>query len=157
MDEGLNAGMRVFLILRAILFNDVSVYVLYRVFFRKRNIFSGPPPIENQEQVIDWFFNNDKIVKNFRRVFPAIAEKLKCDILQDLNNNNNVESLEKFVRGAIKFWEETAAPQAVMRVNGPLEGETHQEQVEIIAMENYLSTKLRILGYFLLKKYGIQS
>lgn len=145
--------IQVFLLLQFIKFRNKISWEKPMGFLKSLFIGSSEvPSIENEEQVIDWFFENDKLLKNFKRVFPANVEGVKKDILDDLEKNNDAKSLGKFVSGATKFWEETAGPQALLRSQGPIEGESHQEFIYIIYGENYLSAKLRILGYFLLKK-----
>lgn len=122
------------------------------------NSLFGPgtiPSIDDANGVIEWFLKYDD-VRNFKRLFPAKVDSLKEDILLDMSKHNDATSLEKFINEAMEFWEHTVFPQAFLRKDGPVESESEQERIEIIAMESFLSAKLRILGYFLSKKYGIE-
>lgn len=160
MDEGLSAGGWIGIILANITAIIAAIY-FFRLLFRYHSFLNRPPSvpsIENEVAVVDWFLKYDNNTRNLRTNFKPMLEQIKQDILTDLRNNADESSLKQFVQGAMKFWEDTAFPQAALRLQTghPTEGETQEDWIKIIYAEQYLAAKIRVLGYFLLKKYGIQ-
>lgn len=116
------------------------------------------PPIWEESQVIDWFLINDHEIADLRQFSPELLQAVKNEIIHDLHTHNNAQSLKSFLEGMANFWGDTLLPQALLRKKnqGPLHGESEEDAVRMVFMERCVAAKVRVLGYFLLKKFGVQ-
>ena len=109
------------------------------------------PPIDNEEAVIKWFLKYDDKIKNDFFTDPTIFEKAKNEILDNLREHSDASSLQSFIKKISDAYTEKILPSIATK---------HENNEEIpfqfMVMEMLFSAKMRILGYFLLKKYGIQ-
>lgn len=108
------------------------------------------PSIENAEAVIEWFLEYDDQIKGNLTEAP-VREMLKEELLKDLKEHPDAQSLKAFVKESEDRYIKEMAPTLVKK---------HQNNEEIpIAffwLTIFVSAKARVFGYILLKKYGIQ-
>jgi len=115
------------------------------------------PPISKPGQVVDWFLRYDSKISDYRLNYPEGLPDLKADILTDLESSNDAATLEaRFDSTMAQYDEVLAQASARYEVGGPVGGESQEDYAEIMHAQAYLSAKIRVLGYFLLNKYGIQ-
>lgn len=109
------------------------------------------PPIDNEEEVIEWFLKYDDKIKNDFLADPKIFEKAKNEILDNLKEHSDAPSLQSFIKKISDAYTKKLLPSIAA-------SHENNEEIpwQILIMEMLFSTKMRILGYFLLKKYGIQ-
>lgn len=108
------------------------------------------PSIDNETAVVEWFLKYDDKVK-LTIDDPVLFNRIKNEILTDLQKHNDGPSLKEFISVVSKFYWDNILPKMA-------EDQKNNRAIsnEIILIEILLSAKMRILGYLLLKKYGIQ-
>jgi len=107
------------------------------------------PSIENEEMVIDWFLKYDERIDKFLQE-PSNFEKIKNEIIENLKDNPDANSLRSFIQNVWDTYRMT------LRHISEKKATNEGVEKDIFIMEIVLSAKMRILGYFLLKKYNIQ-
>ena len=118
----------------------------------------GKPPVpsvEDEPGVVEWFLKHDDKLKDVRKTFPGQLPKIQADVLADLKKFPDGPSLEKHVRGITGGYESAFLPAAaaLQQRGGPYDS----DDLMVFFIEAMAATKMRVLGYFLLKKYGITS
>ena len=108
------------------------------------------PAIENEEMVVEWFLNYDEKIDKFFQE-KSNFERIKNEIIEDLKDNPDVNSLQFFIE---KVWDTYKKILQHIAEKKAINGEIKND---IFLLEMVLSAKMRILGYFLLKKYNIKS
>jgi predicted rRNA methylase YqxC with S4 and FtsJ domains len=115
------------------------------------------PNISNESGVINWFLNYDDKASEAKRKFPsANLEVIKKSILKDVLDNNSFEKLTKVFKELEQKHTETLKHMALMSPN--FESFSRDEMIQFGTLgfdEVFYIVELRILGYFLLKKYGL--
>jgi len=128
--------------------------------FLKRlfNIRPNLPNIEKTEEVVDWLIRYDDKIKDFRNKFKTKISDLKKEILYELKKYDNASELKQNMIALSSIYHSYIFPEALKRYDnkGPLSDDTKKFYISLIYQESWLSAKMRIEGYFLLKKYGIQ-
>lgn len=128
-------------------------------FFKKLfNIKPNLPNIKETEKVIDWLIRYDDKTKDFRNKFDTKISDLKEEILYELKKYDNASELKQNIIILSSIYHSYIFPEALKRYdnNGLLPDDTEKFYISLMYQESWLSAKLRIEGYFLLKKYGIQ-
>ena len=115
------------------------------------------PPISDTEGVIDWFLRYDDKIADLRRRFPVALNAVKTEIMNDLAAHAGGQALKRHLEWVDKIWrhhlqESTKRYEA----GGPLAGELPEEASAFFYNEAVYAAESRILGYFLLRRYGIQ-
>jgi len=109
--------------------------------------------------VVNWFPLYDEKIADFRRNFPSRLDEARHEFIADLRRNGTTAvSLKTQLNKISTFYSEVALPQAGLRTQhgGPLPNETREDYRDVMFLEAALAAKMRIFGYVLLKKYGIQ-
>lgn len=112
---------------------------------------SNIPPIKDEEAVISWFLKNDDKIETVFFVKEEYFQKAKSEILKNLQEHQSAESLQGFVDKISTIYTEQILPTIAN-----CHKQNQEIPSEILITEFVLSAKMRILGFFLLKKYGIQ-
>ena len=142
----------------------LSTIFLVLLGYSKFSFSQSIPPIYKSEKVVDWFLQNDSKIKDYSRNYPDKLKKLKADILAEIEANSNGPALKEHVKNIGSEYE-----KALINIANKYDstnwhsafkasveaGESHKDY-SLFHFEAYLAAKMRILGYFLLKKYGIQ-
>ena len=117
------------------------------------------PDISDEAAVIDWFLKFDDKLSDLRSgLQPKGIEYIRGEVAGDLGEHRSAEALKAHVAKVSMFHSSIALPELARRHmnGGPLPGETEAGYMQIIMIEKLCAAKMRILGYFLLKKHGIQ-
>ena len=117
------------------------------------------PPVTDEAGVVNWFLLYDEKIADFRRNFPSKINEARHEFIADLQQNGTTAvSLKTQLQKISTFYSEVVLPQAGLRTQhgGPLPNETREDYREVMFLEAALAAKMRIFGYVLLKKYGIQ-
>ncbi len=109
------------------------------------------PPIDNEDEVVEWFLRYDDKIKHEFLTDSTIFEKAKNEILDNLREHSDASSLQSFIEKISVAYTEKLLPSIATN-------HENNEEVpwQLLITEMLFSAKMRILGYFLLKKYGIQ-
>ncbi len=127
---------------------------LSKLLGKKRDI----PDVTDEAGVVEWFLQHDDMIGDRRRRFPYRVEAAKQEILADLKDNSvTASSLQTRITEINSFYSSRLLPAAAARWErrGPLPDESRDDYAELMFLEWAVAAKLRILGYFLLKKFGI--
>ena len=119
------------------------------------------PDILKAEEVIEWFIFQDEKIKDFREWWaPHEVNDFKAILLKDVNELDSAEKIQNVLNIFGK-----QHPELLMKIASAYEyrknlarslnEEEQKIYTNLIRAESFLAAKLRILGYFLLKKYGI--
>ena len=114
------------------------------------------PDIQTERGVIDWFIECDEKIKDLKEVFSlGEMKEFKRFVLNDVLLNNSAEKLDALLKLFRKQYQEILPRAALLeeKINS-LTGEGKIAAMNVIKAESFLAGKMRILGYFLLKKYG---
>jgi hypothetical protein len=117
------------------------------------------PPITDDAGIVDWFLRHDDAISDLRRNFPSRVEEARREFIADLKRNGSTGPLLKAQLAKVsKFYSEVVLPGAAERQQrgGPILGETRQEYLDVMFLEAALAAKMRIFGYILVNRYGIQ-
>jgi hypothetical protein len=116
------------------------------------------PDLNNESAVVEWFLQHDEKVADLRRDFPSRLEEAREEILTDLRAHSaRAASLQEQFTKISSFYFTQLLPTVVerRRHGGPRPDETVADYLDLMFMESVLAAKLRIFGYILLKKHGI--
>ena len=116
------------------------------------------PPISDEPGVVDWFLKHDDLLKDIRKKFSSQEMwALTQDHLLDLKNFPDGDSLSQHLQDLSRKYDKILPLAAEVHKRG---GASSDDQREIFAKvllnEAILASKLRILGYILKTKYGIE-
>ena len=116
------------------------------------------PPISATDAVVDWFLAYDEKIGDLRLLASTLGlQKAREEILNDLSAHREAASLKAHLDKVSAFWSEMALPAAATRFqDGPIAGESEADARMVMLLEAVLAAKVRVLGYFLLKRHGIQ-
>lgn len=108
------------------------------------------PPINDEGGVVEWFLQYDDKIADFRTNFPGSLEMLRTETLGILQQHQGGPALQRRVRELSDEYTATLG-RVASQVDG---GETPPD--EELMTESAIAAKIRILGYFLLRKHNIQ-
>lgn len=125
------------------------------------------PLIDQEAAVIDWFLKYDEKIKGYFDPPPSfimnLPEQLKAEMLANLKEHHDAQSLQGFVKKIADFYSKLVPELALIHEyaeKGKIPADLPPEQAAQLAQYTYmeisLTTKMRVLGYFLLKKYDIK-
>lgn len=122
------------------------------------------PDILDEVGVIKWFLRYDDTCKKYWARFfkgkyknKSIVQKVVNEILQELKINKNADLLERRIRVMSDEIVDKLMKSGLPMVKPDLYANlSSQEEAVGVTYFSILVAKSRILGYFLLKKYGIQ-
>lgn len=128
-------------------FDYLEVYVASSVTYRP-----SIPPITIESAVINWFLNHDKHLNGLRANFPDQVAAVAADIQKVLNDAADGRSLHATVTNISEFFVEyTPAEIALYQRGAPFS----DDEWKFLFTCELAGAKMRILGYFLKEKYGI--
>jgi hypothetical protein len=115
------------------------------------------PDITHEENVVNWFLKYDSIANKINETFPPENIKIiKQSILKDVLENDTLEKLNKTLSDVEEKHTLALTQMALLTMKStPL---NHEETLALGTLgfdEVYYFIELRILGYFLLKKFGV--
>lgn len=116
-------------------------------------LYAGPPPmpaITNESAVVDWFLRYDPKLSDVRNYLQSAIPELRTQVLYDLAVHNSPFKLKAHI--------DNLTAELVQLIEDRQKGQElpcSDFGVNSRASEVMLAARLRILGYFLLKKYGI--
>ncbi len=111
------------------------------------------PSVDDSDGVIEWFINHDDKLADVRRY--GLNQWVYKDVASDLaTHGSSKDSLIKHLKSLSEFYA-LVLEQLALRKDGPLDGETPDKVAELHCLEIMCAAKMRILGYFLLRKYGV--
>lgn len=148
------AAVAVFLVL-----SGLASYGGYRAAGGARNpaLYDGGKPltplIHDEEAVVDWFLQFDEKIRDFRNNFPSLLPVVRKEVLLALHQHESPSALQDYVKSLgdrhLKVLERLAHQQVGDDIG-------IKEKLQALQEEAVVAAKMRILGYFLLRKYGIQ-
>lgn len=110
------------------------------------------PPITNEGAVINWFLEHDKHLNGLRANFPDRIAAVATDIQGVLNETSSGRSLHATVGNISKFFTNFTPQEVALYQRG---APFSDDEWSFLFVCELAGAKLRILGYFVKEKYGI--
>lgn len=111
------------------------------------------PPIHDEEGVVDWFLQFDDKIRDLRSNFPSLLPIVRNEVLLALHQHGSPSALQHYVKSLGDRYSEVLVRLTHQQVRDDVGLE---ERRQALQEEAAVAAKMRILGYFLLRKYGIQ-
>ena len=110
------------------------------------------PPITDEGAVINWFIEHDKHLNGLRSNFPDRIAAVAIDIQGVLNETSSGQSLRATVAKISTFFTNFTPQEIALYQRG---APFSDDEWSFLFTCELAGAKMRILGYFLEKKYGI--
>ena len=99
--------------------------------------------------IVTWFLHHDDRISDFRTRFPAALSAFRDEVVREINDIQSANQLQEYLSQLSAYYSSALAHAASELAAG-------RKPVDGGYSESATAAKLRILGYILLHKYGIQ-
>ena len=109
------------------------------------------PPITDASAVVQWFVRYDPKLSHIRRYYASSIPTLQTVVLNDLTVHDSPFKLKAHIDALTSELIQLTQTRVNLAEPSPSNDLLQKQETEAL-----LGARLRILGYFLLKKYGIE-
>ncbi len=99
--------------------------------------------------MVDWFLQYDDKIADLRARFPRALSSLRDEIIAEVAQNPTLMALQNRIAAISKLYDDVL--RALCDVRGPQDSGADPGYAE-----SSCAAKLRILGYFLVRRHGVQ-
>jgi hypothetical protein len=107
------------------------------------------PPVADSLGVVTWFLRHDDKIGEFRSRFPTAVTALRDEVVREITAIQSADQLQQYLSQLSAYYSSALAHAASELAAGRLPADGGYA-------ESATAAKMRILGYILLRKYGIQ-
>jgi hypothetical protein len=107
------------------------------------------PQIADSLGVVTWFLRHDDKISEFRSRFPTAVMALRDEVVCEINAIQSADQLQQYLSQLSAYYSSVLA-------HGASEVAAGRNPADGGYAESATAAKMRILGYILLRKYGIQ-